>query len=132
MSGSLLHGNEDDSAMNAVAFKAVLAMAEALGLSWEDRCTLLGIPRTTYHRWVTQGVRHLDRDKRDRIAFLLATYHSAGTAFPGGGGAKGWLTRPNGHPAFAGVRPLDRLLRGGMEDLLAVYGVARAAEAIWS
>jgi uncharacterized protein (DUF2384 family) len=130
MSGTLLQASEADSGMNAVAFRAVLAMAEALGLSWEERCALLGIPRSTYHRWVTQGVRQLDRDKRDRIAYLLAIYHYAGTAFPGGGGAKGWLLRPNSHPVFAGARPLDRLLCGGMEDLLAVHGVARAAEAI--
>lgn len=117
---------------NTVAFKAVVAMADALGLSWEDRCALLGVPRTTYHRWVSHGVKILDRDKRDRMAYLLAIYHCAGAAFPGGGGAKGWLTRPNIHPVFDGRSPLDRLLRGGMEDLLAVYGVAKAAEALWS
>ena len=122
----------DDAPGNAVAFKAVVAMADALNLSWEARCILLAVPRTTYHRWLTLGVKHLDRDKRDRMGYLLAIYHDAGMAFPGGGGAKGWLTRPNSHPFFAGKPPLERMLQGGMEDLLAVHAVARAAEALWS
>lgn len=132
MSMSLAQRTDTERAKIAIAFKAFVAMADALGLTWDQRCLLLGVPRTTYHRWVTHGVGTTDRDKRDRLAYLLATYHYAGTAFPGGGGAKGWLTRPNTHPVFDGIRPLDRLLRGGMEDLLAVHRVARAAEALWS
>ena len=132
MTAPLVLNNLEALPRNTVAFKAVVAMADALNLTWEARCTLLGVPRTTYHRWLTQGIGHLDRDKRDRMAFLLGIYHFAGTAFPGGDGAKGWLTRPNLHPAFGGKPPLERLLLGGMEDLLAVLAVARAAEAIWS
>jgi putative toxin-antitoxin system antitoxin component (TIGR02293 family) len=114
-----------------LAFRAVDRLADALDLSWDERCCLLGIPRSTYQRWLDHGVKG-DRDKHDRIAYLLAIYHLAGTAFPGAGGAKGWLTRPNTHPACAGRRPLDILLQGGMEDLLAVHRVLRAAEALWS
>ena len=114
-----------------IAFRAVDAMADDLGLSWENRCRILGIPRSTYHRWLNLGVKG-DRDNHDRIAYLLAIYHLAGTAFPGAGGAKGWLTRPNTHPAFEGRRPLDILLKGGMNDLLTVHRVLRAAEALWS
>lgn len=132
MSIAMAQGADRESAKIDVAFKAFVAMADALGLTWDDRCRLLGIPRTTYHRWVGHGVGTMDRDKRDRLAYLLAIYHYAGTAFPGGGGAKGWLTRPNTHPAFDGLRPLDRMLKGGMDDLLAVHHVARAAEALWS
>ena len=128
----LPRGTSEDKAKVAVAFKAFVAMADALGLTWEQRCALLDTPRTTYHRWMVHGIGMPDRDKRDRMAYLLAIYHYAGTAFPGGGGAQGWLVRPNSHPVFGGMRPLDRLLRGGMEDLLVVHSVARAAEALWS
>jgi uncharacterized protein (DUF2384 family) len=132
VSMALAHATDSESAKIALAFKAFVAMADLLGLTWDQRCLLLGVPRTTYHRWVTNGVGTTDRDKRDRLAYLLAIYHYAGTAFPGGGGAKGWLTRPNTHPTFEGIRPLDRMLKGGLEDLLAVHHVARAAEALWS
>ena len=132
MSMTLPQGADRENAKIGVAFKAFVAMADALGLTWDQRCLLLGIPRTTYHRWVANGVGTTDRDKRDRLAYLLAIYHYAGTAFPGGGGAKGWLTRPNTHPIFDGICPLDRMLKGGMDDLLAVHHVARAAEALWS
>jgi len=114
-----------------VAFKAVLSIAHELNLSLEQRCTLLGIPKTTYYRWINQGFKG-DRDKLDRMAFFLAIYHLAGTSFPGGGGAKGWLTRPNTHPALAGRSPLAHMLKGGMENILTVHRIARAAETLWS
>ena len=129
---ALAQVTDGESAKIVVAFKAFVVMADVLGLTWDQRCLLLGVPRTTYHRWVANGIGSTDRDKRDRLAYLLAIYHYAGTAFPGGGGAKGWLTRPNTHPTFDGIRPLDRMLKGGMDDLLAVHHVARAAEALWS
>ena len=113
------------------AFRAVVGMADALGLSGAERCALLDVPRSTYHRWLSHGIK-ADRDKQDRIAYLLGIYHLAGTAFPGAGGAKGWLTRPNPHPAFRGGRPLDRMLGGRMEDLFEVFSVVKSAEAIWS
>jgi uncharacterized protein (DUF2384 family) len=120
----------DDERINA-AFKAVATIADALGLTWQERCALLDIPRSTYHRWLLHGVK-ADQDKQDRIAYLLGIYHLAGTAFPGAGGAKGWLTRPNPHPAFKGSRPLDRMLAGRMEDLIEVFQILRGVEAIWS
>jgi uncharacterized protein (DUF2384 family) len=120
----------DDEKVNA-AFQAVAAIADALGLTWQERCALLDLPRSTYHRWLLHGVK-ADQDKQDRIAYILGIYHLAGTAFPGAGGAKGWLTRPNPHPAFQGSRPLDRMLDGRMRDLIEVFQILRAAEAIWS
>ena len=114
-----------------IAFKAVVAIASELDLSPDQRSALLGIPKSTYYRWISQGFKG-DRDKIDRMAFFLATYHLAGIAFPGGGGAKGWLTRPNAHPALAGRSPLERMLQGGLDDILTVHRVARAAEVLWS
>ena len=120
----------DDNKLMA-AFIAVEAMADGLALSWQERCTLLAVPKSTYRRWRIQGVK-ADQDKGDRIAYILGIYHLAGVSFPGAGGAKGWLTRPNPHPAFRGERPLDRMLAGRMDDLIVVFRILRAAEAIWS
>ena len=38
-----------------------------------------------------------------------------------------WLTRPNRAPAFAGRRPLDRMLDGRMEDLLDTLSYLKTA-----
>ena len=59
---------------------------------------------------------------------LLVIYHLAGTAFPGGGGAVGWLTRPNTAPGFGGQTPLDLVLKG---DTQPVIDYLRAADWLW-
>ena len=59
---------------------------------------------------------------------LLVIYHLAGTAFPGGGGAVGWLTRPNTAAVFGGEPPINLVLRGGTQP---VMDYLRAAETLW-
>jgi hypothetical protein len=51
-------------------------------------------------------------------AQILVIYHLAGTAFPGGGGAVGWLTRPNTALVFGGRRPLDMMLAGQVQPVI--------------
>ena len=50
-------------------------------------------------------------------AKILAIYHLAGTAFPGGGGV-GWLTRPNTAPVFGGRPPIDMVLAGQLQPVI--------------
>ena len=54
---------------------------------------------------------------QDQAQFLVI-YHLAGTAFPGGGGAVGWLTRPNTASIFGGMRPLDIVLAGQVQPVI--------------
>jgi len=55
---------------------------------------------------------------------VLGIYELAGSVFPDG---VAWLTRPNRAPAFAGRRPLDRMLDGRMEDLLDTLSYLKTA-----
>jgi len=110
-----------------IAFKTFVSIAAELDLSRNQCCALLGVNKTTYSHWIRQGFKG-DRDKLDRMVFFLSTYHLAGTTFPGGGGAKGWLTRSNSHPDLAGHTPLDRMLQGGVDDILTVHRLAQALD----
>jgi hypothetical protein len=51
-------------------------------------------------------------------AQVLLIYHLAGTAFPGGGGAVGWMMRPNTAPVFGGRRPLDLMVAGQVQPVI--------------
>jgi hypothetical protein len=116
-----------------VAFKAFLAVAERLGLAVKDRLALLGIAKSTYTVWLKRleegELREVDADKLDRMAYVLGIYEVAGRVFPDG---VAWLTRPNRAPAFHGQRPLDRMLAGRIEDLLATLAYLKTAAQGWS
>jgi hypothetical protein len=45
---ALVHVSDGESAKTALAFKAFVVMADLLGLTWDQRCLLLAVPRTTY------------------------------------------------------------------------------------
>lgn len=116
-----------------VAFKIFLAVAERLALPVKDRLLLLGIAKSTYTVWLKRleegELRDVDGDKLDRMAYVLGIYELAGRVFPDG---VAWLTRPNQAPAFLGQRPLDRMLQGRIEDLLATLAYLKTAAQGWS
>ena len=119
-----LQATEDPSAL---AFRTFLAVADRLGLAVRERLALLGIAKSTYTVWLRrleQDLRDLDPDKLDRMAYVLGIYELAGTVFPDG---VAWLTRPNQAPVFQGLRPLDRMLNGRIEDLIETLSYLKTA-----
>ncbi|HNX95213.1 MAG TPA: DUF2384 domain-containing protein [Holophaga sp.] len=115
-----------------IAMKAVVAMAEILELSEKESGLLFGLPAATLRQWVKCGPALMTPVQRRRIGIILTIYQLAGTAFPGGGGAKGWLTRPNAHPALANRRPLDVMLSNAPEGLELVLNLLHGIETFWS
>lgn len=113
---------------SGLAFRTFLAVCERLALPVKDRLTLLGIARSTYTVWLRRlqeaSLRDVDGDKLDRMAYVLGIYELAGSVFPDG---VAWLTRNNQAPVFDGRRPLDRMLRGRIEDLLATLAHLKTA-----
>jgi bifunctional DNA-binding transcriptional regulator/antitoxin component of YhaV-PrlF toxin-antitoxin module len=64
---------------STIAFNAVTAMADALELSLEERCTLLDVHSETYLGWVEHRIDHpMALSVRQRIGALLGIYHLAG------------------------------------------------------
>jgi DNA-binding transcriptional ArsR family regulator len=123
----------EDSRDAAVALRTFLAVAERLGLPVRERLRLLGIAKSTYTVWLKRledgELKGADPDKVDRMAYVLGIYELAGRVFPDG---VAWLTRPNDAPVFAGRRPLDRMLGGRIEDLLATLAYLKAAAGGWA
>lgn len=113
---------------SALAFRSFLAVAERWALPVRERLLLLDIAKSTYTVWLKrleQGtLADLDRDKLDRMAYVLGVYELAGSVFPDG---VAWLTRPNRAPVFQDRRPLDRMLDGRMEDLMETLSYLKTA-----
>jgi DNA-binding transcriptional ArsR family regulator len=123
----------EDHRASAVAFKAFLAVADRLELPVRERLLLLGIAKSTYTVWLKRleerELKEVDGDKVDRMAYVLGIYELAGRVFPDG---VAWLTRANQAPVFAGLRPLDRMLGGRIEDLLETLGYLKTAARGWA
>jgi hypothetical protein len=119
----------------SAAIKAFRQLAMLWGLGMSGQLTLLGLRETqkaTYYRWLREaeaGSRalQLDRDQMARVGHLLAIFEAVGHLFQVPEQADAWVHRPNAHPVFQGRSPLERLLRGGMEDFIAVRAYAEAA-----
>ena len=117
------------------AIRAFRRLAGLWRLGMADQLVLLGLRPTqkaTYYRWLREaqaesGAFQLDRDQMARIGHLLAIFEDIGHLFQEPEQADAWVHRPNAHPVFQGRPPLARLLRGGMEDLIAVRAYAGGA-----
>jgi len=117
------------------AIRAFRKLAGLWQLDMSDQLALLGLRETqkaTYYRWLREaraGSRSLklDRDQMARISHLLAIFEALGQLFQVPEQADGWVRRPNSHPVFQGRPPLERLVRGGMEDLIAVRAYVEGA-----
>lgn len=114
----------NDSAMrrrtSPGALRTWLTIAAAWRLTDTQAARLLGAPLSTYRRWkrapqVTLGVNHMER-----LSLLLGIYKNLEILLPNPDAADGWVKKANRNPVFGGRRPLDRMLGGLTQDLLAV------------
>ena len=109
------------AALSAPAIRLFLNVADAWGLNVAERRVLLGdIARATYHNWQSGKVGTLGRDQIERVSLVLGIHKALRLLFADDGAALRWLRSANRDIAFAGRSPLDRALRGGIDDLYTV------------
>lgn len=103
------------------AAKSVLSVFFRLADEWKltpaHQQQLLAIPRATYYEWKKGRVPALDRDKVERLSYLLGIYKALQILFPTAERAARWIHAPNDAPLFGGRSALDRMLAGRMNDL---------------
>lgn len=106
------------------AVKTTLRIADAWRLTDADLGIALGgVSVPTIARWRARLRRgeptaaQLDRDRLDRISYLLGIYKALHILFPDPARADGWIHRPVDLPGMDGRRALDVIRRGGMADL---------------
>ena len=97
------------------AIRAMVRLADAWGLTIDQVGTLLGgVPASTWHAWVNKQPRDLGVDRLTRVSSLLGIYTALHVLYPDSPLADEWITRPNTNVLFAGRRPLDVVLDGGI------------------
>ena len=107
--------------MSSTAVRLFLRLSDLWRLAVDQRCGLLGdISRPTYHNWQNGKVGTLTRDQLERISLVLGIHKGLRLLFADEASATRWLTSPNRDLPFGGQSPLERALRGSIDDLYAV------------
>ena len=104
-----------------VAAKLFVRLADAWGLAVEQRRALLGhVGRQTYYNWAKGKVSALSRDQLERVSLVLGIQKGLKLLFADEASAMRWFKSPNRDVPFGGQSPLQRMLRGSIDDLYAV------------
>lgn len=128
--------NINDSAMRGRASPGALRTWFAIASAWRltdgQAARLLGTPLSTYRRWKRAPKAALDVTHMERLSLLLGIYKNLEILLPNPDAADGWVTQPNRNPMFGGKTPLDRMLGGLTQDLLAVRRHLDAERGGWA
>ena len=101
-------------------------------LGVEPQRTLLGgVPASTYYKWKASGDGTLSYDQLERISLVLGIYKALKLLFADDAGGVRWLKAANTDLPFAGASPLDRMLRGSIDDLYAVRRYLDGWRGVW-
>jgi hypothetical protein len=106
---------EERRRLTAAGLKAFFKIVEHWKIVDEDARELLGgVSNGTYYQWKgnPRGARTLEQDRLTRISYLIGIYKSLNILYTQRL-ADQWIKLPNTNPIFAGIAPLEYLLRGG-------------------
>lgn len=114
------------------ALRTWFAIANAWRLTDTQAARLLGTPLSTYRRWKRAPQVTLDVTHMERLSLLLGIYKNLEILLPNPDAADGWVKQANRNPMFGGNAPLDRMLGGLTQDLLAVRRHLDAERGGWA
>ena len=121
LAADALHDRKVRERLSPAAVRLFLRLADLWRLAVDQRRALLGdISRPTYYNWQNGKVGALSRDQLERISLLLGIHKGLKLPFADEASATRWFTSPNRDLPFGGGSPLDRILRGSIDDLYAV------------
>lgn len=104
--------------LSAPAIRLFLKLADQWQLNVDQRCRLLGdISKPTYHNWQKGKAGTLGRDQIERISLLLGIHKGLKLLFAEEASGQRWLKSTNSDVPFGGQSPLERALRGSIDDL---------------
>lgn len=102
------------------AVRTAFNILDAWQLTSKQARTLLGLPARTYYDWLKRAPRKPDRDKVERISYILGIWKDLQILFPNREFARRWPISPNDAPLFHGQAPIEIMLSGRVADLYRV------------
>jgi hypothetical protein len=108
----------DDSALDAVALKAVRRVLDAWRLTGSQAAALIRESDRNWARKKKHDGSLLDRDQLVRASALIGIYRGLHDCF-GPELADAWVSLPNTGPLFRGASPLNFMIDEGITGLLA-------------
>lgn len=113
--------------MTAVGLEAYGPITAQWGLSAKEAAALVGLSEADMARaHDPHEITSLTEDQTLRLSAVLGIYKALGTYFEDPI-ARLWMTRANAGPLFAGARPVDVAIEGGLPALLEIR---RASEGV--
>ncbi|MCG8435863.1 MAG: MbcA/ParS/Xre antitoxin family protein, partial [Gammaproteobacteria bacterium] len=86
----------------------------------EDGQAILGLARRTYFSWRRNPPASPDRDKLERVSYVLGIWKALRMLFPSNDAYKRWPRLPNNAPLFSGRTPMEMMTSGQVSDLYRV------------
>lgn len=122
----------DRRRLSGPAMRTFIAVADSWGLTMVERRHLLGTnSRFAYRRWETSARDHgpltLTVETLFRISVALGIHQALAVLFAEPAEVKGWVRRPHEAHPFDGCPPVELMMRGGLDGLLAVFRFLKGA-----
>ena len=110
------------TAKSGAALRTFFNLANRWQLTSAEQMALLGISSTTMlQSWKAGDVQELASDTLERLSYMLGIFRAINAIFPEGERADAWMRAANTTPLFGGGTALERMCRGTVADLHAVY-----------
>lgn len=85
--------------------------------SAEEAQAILGLKPRTYYEWRKHPPANPDRDKLERVSYVLGIWKSLRLLFPSNDAYKRWPRLQNTAPLFNGSTPMQMMKAGQISDL---------------
>lgn len=106
--------------LTKTALRIFSRLTEDWRLDDEQQAKLLGFESADAFNAFSQSGEPAPEELILRISHILDIYRAARTFLPNDELVRRWIFSPNRTQLFGGQRPIDRLLRGRMEDIIVV------------
>lgn len=103
-----------------IGLRVFFNIAREWELAEHEQTALLGVSQATLDQWRQDDIEPLDRDKVERLSYILGIYKALQILFPSTERHVRWLRAPNSAPLFNGRTALDRMTAGRVSDLYVV------------
>ena len=106
---------------NQVVWKSLAMLVKRFDFKEKEALVLMGdMPRSTFTTGIKNQSIKLDRDKKERVSYLLGIYKALRLLFDDSSQALSWINRENALPPFNGKTPKEYMLEGSIVRLAEV------------